>query len=275
MGRYKLILDKIVAKKRIRVDERKSEIPIEELRKQAIQITKIEMDTKGINYENAFKKALKKDKLSVIGEFKKASPSKGIILENFNVKEILNYYNLLGVDAFSILTEEDFFLGSDNYLKEIRKLSHTPILRKDFIIDFYQIYEAKLLGADGILLIASVLGESLGKFYAEAKKFNLEPLVEVHNQEELNLALKYNCDIIGVNNRDLNTFNVSLHTTKELIKNISKDKIIIAESGIMSIENLEMLTRLGVNGVLIGEFFMRNIDNADFKCKYKQFRNNN
>src|SRR5471030_2612575 len=152
-------------------------------------------------------------------------------------------------------------------------MSHTPILRKDFIIDFYQIYEAKTLGANGILLIASVLGETLGDFYKEAKKFNLEPLVEIHNEEELNLALKYNCEIIGINNRDLKTFNVSLDTTKELIKKIPDDKVIIAESGIMSIEDLKMIQELGVNGVLIGELFMRNIDNTDFKSKYKDFRN--
>jgi len=265
-----LILDDIVAKKKIRVDKRKKEIPIKELEKQALGIVKVENES---NYKNPFKTALKKEGLSVIGEFKKASPSKGVIVEDFNIKEILNYYTYLGVDAFSILTEEDFFLGCDEYLKEIRRMSHTPILRKDFIIDFYQIYEAKTLGANGILLIASVLGETLGDFYKEAKKFNLELLVEIHNEDELNLALKYNCEIIGINNRDLKTFNVSLDTTKELIKKIPDDKVIIAESGIMSIEDLKMIQELGVNGVLIGELFMRNIDNTDFKSKYKDFRN--
>ncbi|BCZ46532.1 indole-3-glycerol phosphate synthase [Clostridium gelidum] len=265
-----MILDDIIAKKKIRVDKRKKEIPIKELEKQALQKVKVEAES---NYKNPFKTALTKEGLSVIAEFKKASPSKGVIVEEFNVKEILNYYNYLGVDVFSILTEEDFFLGCDEYLKEIRRISHTPILRKDFIIDYYQIYEAKILGADAILLIVSVLGDNLGEFYHEAKRFNLETLVEVHNKEELDLALKYDCEIIGINNRNLKTFDVALDTTKELIKSIPKDKVIIAESGIMSIEDLKMIEEFGVDGALIGELFMRNIDNSDFKSKYKEFRN--
>lgn len=267
-----MILDDIIAKKKIRVDKRKKEIPIKELEKQALAKVKVERES---NYENPFKSALKKEGLSVIGEFKKASPSKGVIVENFDIKEILNYYTYLGVDAFSILTEEDFFLGCDEYLKEIRRISHTPILRKDFIIDFYQIYEAKVLGADAILLIVSVLGNSLEKFYKEAKRFDLEPLVEVHNKEELDLALKYDCKIIGINNRNLKTFDVGLDTTKELINIIPKDKIVVAESGIMSIEDLKMMQGFGVDGVLIGELFMRNIDDPEFKTKYKEFRNHN
>ncbi len=265
-----MILDDIIAKKKIRVDKRKKEIPIQELEKQALSKVKVERES---NYENPFKSVLKKEGLSVIGEFKKASPSKGVIVENFNIKEILNYYTFLGVDAFSILTEEEFFLGCDEYLKEIRRISHTPILRKDFIIDFYQIYEAKVLGADGILLIVSVLGDSLGEFYKEAKRFDLEPLVEVHNEEELELALKYDCEIIGINNRNLKNFSVTLDTTKELINRVSKDKVIVAESGIMSIEDLEMIKGFGADAVLIGELFMRNIENADFKSKFREFKN--
>lgn len=265
-----MILDDIVESKKIRVAKRKKEIPIKELEKQALEKVKIEKES---NYINPFKTALKKEGLSIIGEFKKASPSKGVIVEEFNVKEILNYYTYLGVDIFSILTEEDFFLGCDEYLKEIKRISHTPILRKDFVIDFYQIYEAKILGASGILLIVSVLGETLGEFYKEAKRFGLEPLVEVHNKEELDLALKYDCEIIGINNRDLKTFNVSLDVTKELIKSIPKDKIIVAESGLMSIDDLNLVKEFGADAALIGELFMRNINNADFKSKYKEFRN--
>ncbi|AWK52340.1 indole-3-glycerol phosphate synthase TrpC [Clostridium beijerinckii] len=265
-----MILDDIIGKKKIRVQKRKKEIPIKELEKQALAKVKVERD---VDYKNPFKIALKKEGLSIIGEFKKASPSKGIIVENFDIKEILNYYTYLGVDAFSILTEEDFFLGCDKYLKEIRRISHTPILRKDFIIDFYQIYEAKVLGADGILLIVSILGDSLGEFYKEAKRFNLEPLVEIHNEEELELALKYDCEIIGINNRNLKNFNVTLDTTKELINRVPKDKVIVAESGIMSIEDLEMINEFGADAVLIGELFMRNIENPDFKSKFREFKN--
>lgn len=265
-----MILDEIITKKKIRVDKRKKEIPIKELEKQALQKVKVERE---LNYKNPFKIALKKEGLSIIGEFKKASPSKGVLLENFDIKEILSYYTFIGVDAFSILTEEDFFLGCDEYLKEIRRISHTPILRKDFIIDFYQIYEAKVLGANGILLIVSALGNTLGEFYEEAKRFDLEPLVEIHNKEELELALKYDCEIIGINNRSLNTFNVTLDTTKELIDIVPKDKVTVAESGIMSIKDLKMMKKLGTDAVLIGELFMRNIDNLDFKLNYKEFRN--
>lgn len=268
-----MILDEIIEKKKMRVDKRKSEIPIVELKIHALNLLKAENERAKGNYKNLFKEALLKDGISVIGEFKKASPSKGIISEDFDIMEILLCYNNLGVRAFSVLTEEDYFKGSDEYLKRIKKSSITPILRKDFIIDFYQIYEAKVLGADGILLIASVLKDQLGDFYNEAKKFNLQPLVEVHNKEELDLALKYDCDVIGINNRDLKTFNVSLDVTKELKKYIPHDKILVSESGIMSIEDLKTIKDYGVNGVLIGEFFMRNIDNAEFKNEVKKIIN--
>ena len=268
-----MILDEIVAKKKIRVEKRKNEIPLEEVKKQAIDIVKFENERGIGKYENPFKAALLKDGLSVIGEFKKASPSKGVISEDFKIMDILSYYTCMGVRAFSILTEEDYFKGSDEYLKKVKKSSMTPILRKDFVIDFYQIYEAKVLGADGILLIASVLGKKLGEFFKEAKKFNLQPLVEVHNKEELDLALKYDCDVIGINNRDLKTFNVSLDITRELKSYVPEDKILVSESGIMSIDDLKLIKSYGVNGVLIGEFFMRNIDNVEFKNEVKKVIN--
>ena len=268
-----MILDEIVAKKKARVEQRKNEIPISEVKNHALDIVNSENEQHKGNYINPFKDALLKEGLSVIGEFKKASPSKGIISEDFKIMDILSYYTCMGVRAFSILTEEDYFKGSDEYLKKIRKASMTPILRKDFVIDFYQIYEAKVLGADGILLIAAVLGKKLGEFYEEAKKFNLQPLVEVHNKEELDLALKYDCDVIGINNRDLKTFNVSLETTAELKNYVPQDKILVSESGIMSIDDLKVIKNYGVNGVLIGEFFMRNIDNNEFKNEVKKIIN--
>lgn len=265
-----MILDDIVAKKEIRLKERKLKITEETLKEKALKIVE-EENKKG--YINIFKKALSKDGLSVIGEFKKASPSKGVIVEEFNIEKILDYYKYMNVDAFSILTEEDFFKGKDEYLQKIRSMSSTPILRKDFIIDFYQIYEAKIIGANGILLIVSILKDNLKKFYEEAKKFNLQPLVEVHNKEELEIALKADAEIIGINNRDLKTFKVDLNTTKELIDLIPKEKIKITESGIMSIDDLKTVKQYGADGVLIGEFFMRNIENKDFQEKYKKFQN--
>ncbi len=265
-----MILDDIVAKKKIRLKEVKMQKSEHIVKTEAEKIVKKENEE---GYVNKFKNALSKDGLSVIGEFKKASPSKGIIVEEFNIENILKYYNYMGVDAFSILTEEDFFKGKPEYIEKIRSMSSTPILRKDFIIDFYQIYEAKVIGADGILLIVSTLQDNLGKFYNEAKKFNLQPLVEVHNKEELETALKYDVDIIGINNRDLKTFKVDLNTTKELIDLIPEGKIKITESGIMSIDDLKTVRGYGADGVLIGEFFMRNIENNQFQKEYKEFKN--
>ena len=264
-----MILDEIVEKKKLRLINRKKEIPVEVVKAKAIEIVKNENKT---GYINKFKNALSKKGLSVIGEYKKASPSKGIIQENFKIEEIYEFYKYMNVDAFSVLTEEDYFKGSDENILKLKTISETPILRKDFIIDYYQIYEAKVLGADGILLIAAVLKESLGDFYKEAKSLNLQPLVEVHNKEELELALKYNCDVIGINNRDLKTFNVTLNTFKELKQYVPEDKILISESGIMSFEDLKKIASYGANGVLIGEFFMRNIYNEDFKRAYKDLK---
>lgn len=264
-----MILDEIIEKKKARLEKRKSEIPLDIVKEKANKIVQSENKT---GYINKFKSSLSKKGLSVIGEYKKASPSKGIIQDNFNLEEIYDFYKYMSVDAFSVLTEEDYFKGCDDYILRLKNLSETPILRKDFIIDYYQIYESKILGADGILLIASVLKESLGDYYNEAKRFNLQPLVEVHNKEELYLALKYDCDVIGINNRDLTTFKVSLKTFKELKKYVPEDKILISESGIMSLENLKEIASYGADGVLIGEFFMRNIYDEGFKKEYKDLK---
>ncbi|HCW53134.1 MAG TPA: indole-3-glycerol phosphate synthase TrpC [Clostridium sp.] len=264
-----MILDEIVQKKKLRLIDRKNKIPTEIIKAKAEEIVKKENDT---GYINKFKNALSRKGLSVIGEYKKASPSKGIIKENFNIEEIYDFYKYMDVDTFSVLTEEDYFKGSDENILKLKNISKTPILRKDFIIDYYQIYEAKVLGADGILLIAAVLKESLGDYYNEAKNMNLQPLVEVHNKEELDLALKFNCDVIGINNRDLKTFNVTFDTFKNLKQYVPQDKILISESGIMSLEDLKKIASYGADGVLIGEFFMRNIFNEEFKKEYKDLK---
>ena len=258
-----MILDKICNRKRERVEARKALIPIETVYENALKVPKV---------DNLFKSALERPDLSIIGEYKKASPSKGIIVSDFNIEEIANFYKELDVDAYSVLTEEDYFQGSDDYLKKVKSLSNRPILRKDFIIDFYQIYEAKSLGASGILLIAAVLGKDLKKYYAECRKFDLMPLVEVHNREELELALDSDSEIIGINNRDLKTFNTTLDTTKELIKFIPKGKIIISESGMHSIEDLKKVRDFGANCALVGEMFMRNIKDENFKKEFNSFR---
>ncbi|NLK94895.1 MAG: indole-3-glycerol phosphate synthase TrpC [Clostridiales bacterium] len=258
-----MILDEIVAEKKRHIEERKKNVSLEEIRNKALKLE---------NEENNFFNVLKKPGLSVIGEFKKASPSKGLILPEFNVEEIESLYRELKIDAYSVLTEEDFFQGSDENLQKVKTLSNTPILRKDFIVDFYQIYEAKLLGAQGILLIVAELGNRLKEFYDECIKFNLEPLIEVHNKEELDIALEAGGRIIGINNRNLKNFVTTLEITKELIKYIPDDKVIISESGMSSIEDLEYIKSLGADGVLVGEMFMRNIRNQDFINKFKKFK---
>lgn len=260
-----MILDDIVVKKRKRIEERKKYISTEEMKNKALKL----LDN---NYEKSFKKALKEPGLSVIAEYKKASPSKGIIVPDFDVNKIINIYESLNINAYSILTEEDFFKGSDENLKKVKKITKRPILRKDFVIDFYQIYEAKVLGASGILLIVAELKERLKEFYDECIKFQLEPLIEVHNKEELEIALKCGGEIIGINNRNLKTFVTTLDTTKELINMIPKDKVIVSESGMHSIDDLKMIKSYKADAVLVGEMFMRNLDNEKFKKEYEKFK---
>lgn len=258
-----MILDDICIKKQIRIKERKKNISLGKIYEEALKCE---------NFNNRFKEALAANGLSIIGEYKKASPSKGVIVKDFNIESLVKFYDSLKIEAYSVLTEEDYFKGRDEYLKKIKLLSHRPILRKDFIIDFYQIYETRLLGAQGILLIAAVLGKRLKTFYDECRKFNLMPLVEVHNKEELDMALEIDAEIIGINNRDLKTFKTTLETTEELIKYIPKEKVIISESGMKSIEDLKRIKDCGVDGVLVGEMFMRNINNKTFIKEFNEFR---
>lgn len=266
-----MILDDIVAKKKIRIEEHKKKISLEDIKAKAEIITLKEKEDR--NYiKNKFKKALKKDGLSVIGEYKKASPSKGVIVENFDLDKIIKYYEGLNIDAYSVLTEEDFFLGSDKNLIKVKSSSIRPIIRKDFIVDFYQIYEAKVLGASAVLLIVAELKDKLKEFYDECKKFNLDVLVEVHNEEELKIALDAGAEIIGINNRNLKNFVTSLEITKKIISLIPKDKVIVSESGMHSIEDLKNAKELGADAVLVGEMFMRNINNKDFISEYKNFK---
>lgn len=260
-----MILDKIVAEKKKRIEERKRIVSTEEMRERALKLITDEKP-------HRFKDALKKHGLSVIAEYKKASPSKGVIVPEFNMDKIIRFYEGLNIDAYSVLTEEDFFQGSDENLKKVKIKSDRPILRKDFVIDFYQIYEAKVIGASGILLIVAELGDRLKEFYDECIKFGLEPLIEVHNKEELDIALKCGGEIIGINNRDLKTFVTTLDTTKSLIELVPKDKVIVSESGMHSIEDLKTVMEYGADAVLVGEMFMRNIDDAEFKREYIEFK---
>lgn len=205
-----------------------------------------------------FKKAISKNRVTLIAEIKRASPSKGEIVKNFNPEKIAKEYKKVGVDAVSVLTERNYFKGDLEYLRTVSKVINVPVLRKDFIIDEYQLYGAKLYGADAVLLICAILQpETLKQFVQTAKKLKLYVLVEVHTKAEVFSALKSGADIIGINNRDLHTFKVDLKTTEKLMKFIPKNRIVVSESGIKTREDILYLKKLGVNAVLIGETLMR------------------
>jgi indole-3-glycerol phosphate synthase len=209
------------------------------------------------------KKALKStpdNPYRIIAEVKKASPSKGVIREDFNPIEIAKIYNETA-DAMSILTEPFFFQGSLDYLKEISKFSKIPLLRKDFIIDVYQIAEAYNAGADFILLIAKALDtKKLKELFDFAKSINLEVLFEIHDEEDLKKALEVGADIIGFNHRDLKTFEMHMDLSEKLIPKLPKDVIVVAESGINNFETVKKLHQNGVDAFLVGEHFMRQKD---------------
>lgn len=244
-----MILDKIVAYKKEKLECEKTETPLKNLIN-AIDLTKPCRDFKAsLNRQN---------QLAIIGEIKKASPSKGTFREEFYPQQIARIYDENKVEAISVLTEDKFFQGNNLYLKHVRQITHVPILRKDFIIDPYQIYQSKVLGADAILLISGILNKKqLKDFQRIAKEIGLYYLVEVHSKEELDLVLETDAEIIGINNRNLKDFTTNIKNTEDLIKFIPSNKIVISESGIHSKEEMDYLKYLGVKGVLIGESLMK------------------
>jgi len=238
-----MILDEIIAHKKKEVEQRKNYFPLDKFKN---DLKKSESDFKG---------ALQKEKIALIAEIKRASPSEGIIRENFNLNEIVQQYKQ--ADALSVITDKKFFQGSIDYLARVRELTKKPLLRKDFIIDHYQIYEARHYGADAILLIAACLNSTqIDYFIKTAKSYKMDCLVEVHNKDELRKAMWTNAEIIGINNRDLQTFTTDLNTTLELSDSIPKDKIIISESGIKTQEDMVKL-HSKAHAVLIGTTFMK------------------
>jgi indole-3-glycerol phosphate synthase len=206
-----------------------------------------------------FKEALSKEGINIIAEVKKASPSKGVIREDFNPVEIAKAYERGGAAAVSVLTDKEFFQGSPRYLVEVAESVNLPVLRKDFIVDEFQIYGAKTLKASSFLLIVSVLSDSQLKDFIElGRELGMEPLVESHDEWEVERALKAGAEIVGVNNRDLKTFNVSLSTTLRLLPLIKEEgKITVSESGIKGKEDIIKLKEAGVDAFLIGETLMR------------------
>lgn len=242
-----MILDEIVIDKKKRLPEQKK------------QISELQMREFAEAYQgktHSFAEALKKDGISIIGEFKKASPSLGKIKSEINLSDRIAAYNE-SVDAISCLTEEDHFGGSVSDLKEIRKQSMLPILRKDFMIDPYQFYEAKAIGADAVLLIAAILDDvQMKDFYQLSGELGLDALVEVHDAWEMERALKLDAQIIGVNNRNLKNFSVNLQTTAQLSHMVPKDKVFVAESGIRSDMDVKFLKSYRVDAFLIGKTLM-------------------
>jgi indole-3-glycerol phosphate synthase len=217
-----------------------------------------------------FEQALSVPGLSFICEVKKASPSKGVIAEDFPYLQIAEEYEAAGAAAISVLTEPEYFLGSDQYLREIAARVKIPVLRKDFVIDAYQIYEAKILGAQAVLLICALLDTAtLAQYIVTAGELGLSALVEIHNEAEAEQALAAGARIIGINNRDLSTFNVDLGLSARLRKLIPAGIITVAESGLKSPDDLRALKDAGIDAVLIGESLMRSADKKQFLAELK------
>ena len=263
-----MILDVIVEDKLKRLPEHKKRISEEKMKELALSSTR---------KINSFYEALKKDGLSVIGEFKKASPSHGTMNNKIELVERIRQYSE-SADAISCLTEEDHFNGSTEYLKQIRNMTQFPIIRKDFIIDPYQVYEARVIGADAILLIAAILDDDKFKeLYELAYSLGLDVLCEVHDEEEMKRMLALDVKIIGINNRNLKTFEVNLETTKKLSDMVTDDmrkagKLLVSESGVSDTDDIKLLAKSRADALLIGTVLME-AENpceliSEFKCIY-------
>lgn len=260
-----MILDDLVAATKKRLITEKSEVSLDKMKEKALAIRKAETGTSG-SKDNDFRftKAMEGSGIHFICEVKKASPSKGIIAENFPYIDIAKEYEKIGADCISVLTEPDYFKGDINYLNDIQKAGvTTPLLRKDFTIDEYMIYQAKVYGASAILLICAILDDKKLKEYHDiATSLGLSVLVEAHDEEEVRRALNIGAQIIGVNNRNLKDFTVDLNNSIRLRQLVPKDKIFVAESGIKTEDDMIKLRDAGVNAVLIGETMMRTDDKS-------------
>jgi len=248
-----MILDELASLARERVEAEKGRVPLSEMKKRA----------EAMNPDTGFpfKKALGGEEISFICEVKRASPSKGLIAEAFPYLEIAREYEQAGAAAISCLTEPVKFLGKDEYLREIAGEVKIPVLRKDFTVDEYMIYQAKTLGASAVLLICAILSAEQLKEYSEiAQGLGLSALVEAHDEEEIRMALGAGAQIIGVNNRDLKTFTVDINNSARLRRLVPEDVLFVSESGIKTSQDVDALRKNGTNAVLIGETLMRDPD---------------
>lgn len=255
------ILDEIAQEARRRTDRAKEIQPLAQVMEKALSLPKK-------NFE--FEKALRKDGISFICECKKASPSKGLIAEDFPYREIARQYEEAGADCISVLTEPRWFLGSDEYLREIAETVSIPCLRKDFTVDDYMIYEARILGASAVLLICSILNpEQLKAYLKTCDRLGLSALVEAHDEEEVMMAIEAGARIIGVNNRNLKDFTVDTENSRRLRALIPEDVIFVSESGVKGPEDVAALREIGADAVLVGETLMRA---QDKKAKLAELR---
>lgn len=254
-----MILDEIAAKTRERVAANKEQIPLERLKRQVAEMPVHRVPDKPYLFE----RALGREGISFICEVKKASPSKGVIAERFPYEDIATEYEQAGADAISVLTEPYYFQGSDAYLEAIRKKVQIPLLRKDFTVDEYMLYEAKRIGADAVLLICAILSEAQLSEYAQiADELGLSALVEAHDEREVEMALRAKARIIGVNNRNLKDFTVDIDNSVRLRQMVPPEILFVSESGMKTRADIARLEENGTNAVLIGETFMRSEDKA-------------
>jgi len=246
------VLRKIIARKWEEIAERKARVSLEQLKARAAQ----QAPARG--FVKAIENKIAQGKAGVIAEIKKASPSKGVIREHFVPSELALSYEQGGAACLSILTDVDFFQGADEYLQQARAAVSLPVIRKDFLVDEYQIYEARAMGADCVLLIVSALSsEKLKELNTLAQSIGLDVLVEVHDEAELDIALELPNKLIGINNRNLHTFDVTLETTYKLLDKIGSERIVVTESGILSPADVQAMRNQNVNAFLVGEAFMR------------------
>lgn len=246
------VLERILDVKKKEVERCKQLVSIEKVKRLAVEKCSL------VSYENKFKEIFKRENFYIIGEIKKASPSEGIISEYVDVKEMARLYENLGFFAISVLTEKNFFKGSEQDLMDVKSTTSRPVLRKDFIIDIWQLYQTKIIGADAVLLITKALSaKQLSIFIKVLEILDIVPLVEVENEYEIEKALNSGARLIGINNRNLDDLTIDLKKTEKLLKYIPKDITVISESGIKSREDFEYIRSLGVDGCLIGTSFMK------------------
>ena len=261
------ILQKILATKAIEVQQAQAQMSQAAI-EQTLRVISVDQhpgiqsqDHAPRGFERALRTKIAANRPAVIAEIKKASPSKGVMRENFNPAEIAGQYARAGAACLSVLTDRDYFQGHPDYLKAARRACALPVLRKDFMVDAYQVYEARYWGADAILLIVAALSDTqLAELETVAHQLGMDVLVEIHDGDELDRALRLKSPLLGINNRNLRTFETSLQTTLDLLPRVPSDRLLITESGILAPSDVTLMREHGVHGFLVGEAFMRQPD---------------